>query len=47
MGHTWTQAEMTLDGTLIALGNYWHQYLFLQCPGKSLVETIALEGLLD
>jgi hypothetical protein len=47
MGHTWTRAEMTLDGTLIALGDYRHQYLFLRCPGKSVVETIALEGSLD
>jgi hypothetical protein len=47
MGHTWTRAEMTLDGTLIALGDYRHQYLFLRCPGKSVVETISLEGSLD
>jgi hypothetical protein len=44
MGHTWTRAEMTLDGTLIALGNYRNQYLFLRCPGKSVAETIAMEG---
>ncbi len=47
MGHTWTRAAMTLDSTLIALGNYQHQYLFLRCPGASMVETIALEESLD
>ncbi len=38
---------MTLDSTLIALGDYRHQYLFLRCPGASVVETIVLEESLD
>jgi hypothetical protein len=28
MGYMWTRGEMTFDGTLIALGDYYDQYLF-------------------
>ena len=44
MGYTWTRGEMTFDGTLIALGDYYDQYLFLRCPGMSVAEALAVEG---
>lgn len=44
MGYMWTRGEMTFDGTLIALGDYYDQYLFLRCPGMSVAEALAVEG---
>lgn len=44
MGLMWTRGEMSLDGTLIALGDYYYQYLFLRCPGMSVAEALAVEG---
>lgn len=46
MGRMWTRAEMTFDGTLIALGDYYDQYLFLRCQGMSVAEALAVEGTL-
>lgn len=40
-GHRWTRAEMTFDGTLIALGDYYDQYLYLRCPGMSVSEALV------
>ena len=40
----WTRAEMTLDGTIIAMGTYNDQYLFLRCPGMSVTEALAVKG---
>lgn len=41
-GHRWTRADMTLDGTIIALGDYYDQYLYLRCPGMSVTQTLAV-----
>lgn len=44
MGYMWTRGEMTTDGTLITLGDYYDQYIFLRCPGTSVAEAITAEG---
>ena len=38
----WTRAESTLDGTVIALGTYTNQYLFLRCPGMTVANALAV-----
>lgn len=43
-GVTWTRAESTLDGTVIALGTYYDQYLFLRCPGMTVADALAVPG---
>jgi len=44
MGRTWTRAEMTLDGTVIALGTFYDQYLFLRCPDMTVARALAADG---
>ena len=44
MGYMWTRAEMTFDGTVIALGDYYDQYLYLRCPGMSVADALAVKG---
>ncbi|KAL3934838.1 MAG: hypothetical protein SGBAC_009533 [Bacillariaceae sp.] len=41
MKTTWTSGEMSFDGTMIALGNLQKSYVFLRCPGTSVVDAIA------
>ena len=41
MQHTWTGADATFDGTLIALGTIEGNYLFLRCPGATVAEALA------
>eukprot|EP00550_Attheya_septentrionalis_P004142 CAMPEP_0198299536 /NCGR_PEP_ID=MMETSP1449-20131203/45134_1 /TAXON_ID=420275 /ORGANISM="Attheya septentrionalis, Strain CCMP2084" /LENGTH=530 /DNA_ID=CAMNT_0044001127 /DNA_START=79 /DNA_END=1668 /DNA_ORIENTATION=+ len=40
MGISWTRADMSLDGSVIALGDIKKTYLFLRCPGMSVAETL-------
>lgn len=37
----WTRADMSFDGTVIALGEDESTFLFLRCPGATVAETIA------
>lgn len=37
---TWTGADSTGDGTVIALSDHFKTYLFLRCPGASMVEAL-------
>lgn len=37
---TWTGADSTADGTVIALSDHFKTYLFLRCPGASMVEAL-------
>jgi len=39
---SWTRADMALDGTIIALGDYGSSFLFLRCPGQSVEEALIL-----
>jgi len=39
--HTWTSADMSLDGTLIALGTTKETHMFLRCPGESVESVLA------
>jgi hypothetical protein len=41
---TWTGADATYDGTLIALGTMDANYLFLRCPGATVEEALAAPG---
>ena len=41
VGKTFSSAEMSADGTLIALSDSSRTYLFLRCPGASVVETLT------
>jgi hypothetical protein len=41
MGRIWTRADMSPDGTIIALGNDFRTHLFLRCPGQSVAEVLA------
>lgn len=41
VGKTWTRADMTLDGTLIALGTVHRTFLFPRCPGTSVAEALT------
>lgn len=41
MGKTVTSAEMSTDGTVIAVGTTTTAYLFLRCPGVSVADAIA------
>eukprot|EP00980_Cylindrotheca_fusiformis_P017114 scaffold5259_cov120-Cylindrotheca_fusiformis.AAC.4 len=41
MKTTWTSAEMSFDGTLIALGNLQKEYIWLRCPGTSIVDALV------
>lgn len=41
---TWTGADATYDGTLIALGTEEGNYLFLRCPGATVAEALAAPG---
>jgi hypothetical protein len=43
MGKTVTSAEMSLDGTVIAVGTTTSTYLFLRCPGVSVAETLQAQ----
>lgn len=38
---SWTRADMALDGTVIALGDYQYSYLYLRCPGQSVEEALV------
>jgi hypothetical protein len=38
---TWTGADATYDGTLIALGTEEGNFLFLRCPGATVAESLA------
>eukprot|EP00978_Attheya_sp_CCMP212_P000158 scaffold286_cov52-Attheya_sp.AAC.8 len=40
MGISWTRADMSLDGSVIALGDIKKTYLFLRCPDMSVAETL-------
>lgn len=42
--HTWTGADATYDGSLIALGTEEGNYLFLRCPGATVAEALAAPG---
>jgi len=39
--YTWTSADMSLDGTLIALGTTEETHMFLRCPGESVESVLA------
>jgi hypothetical protein len=41
MGRIWNRADMSPDGTVIALGNDFRTHLFLRCPGQSVAEVMA------
>ena len=41
MGKVVTSAEMSSDGTVIALGTTTTAYLFLRCPGTSVADAFA------
>jgi hypothetical protein len=41
MKTTWTSGEMSSDGTLIALGNLQKNYVWLRCPGTSVVDALV------
>lgn len=41
VGRTWTRADMSLDGTLIALGTVNRSYLFPRCPGTSVADALT------
>jgi len=41
MQHTWTEADATFDGTLIALGTIEGNYIFLRCPGATVAEALT------
>ena len=41
---TWTGADATYDGTLIALGTMEGNFLFLRCPGATVAEALAAPG---
>jgi len=41
MGPTWTGAEMSPDGTILALSTEDLTYLYLRCPGASIESTLA------
>ena len=41
MQNTWTEADATFDGTLIALGTMYKNYVFLRCPGATVAETLT------
>lgn len=40
MKTTWTSGEMSFDGTLIALGNLQKNFVWLRCPGTSIVDAL-------
>ncbi|CAB9512797.1 expressed unknown protein [Seminavis robusta] len=39
--HTWTGADITRDGTVIALSDYYGTSLFLRCPGARVAEALT------
>jgi hypothetical protein len=39
--HQWTGADMTKDGTVIALSDYDGTSLFLRCPGATVAEAVT------
>jgi hypothetical protein len=39
--HQWTGADMTSDGTIIALSDYYGTSLFLRCPGATVAEALT------
>jgi len=41
IGETWTGADMTRDGTVIALSSYFGTSLFLRCPGSTVAEALT------
>ncbi|CAJ1947405.1 unnamed protein product [Cylindrotheca closterium] len=41
MKFTWTNAEMSFDGTLIGLGNSVRSFVFLRCPGQSVKDALV------
>ena len=41
MNYTWTSADMSPDGSLIALGTTEATHLFLRCPGQSVESVLA------
>jgi hypothetical protein len=41
MKTTWTSGEMSFDGTLISLGNLQRNYVWLRCPGTSVVDALV------
>lgn len=43
MGKVIASADMTLDGTVIALGTTETTFLFLRCPGVSVADALAAE----
>jgi hypothetical protein len=40
MGRSWTRAELSPDGTLVALGASDSTYIFLRCPGMSVADAL-------
>jgi hypothetical protein len=43
MGKVVTSAEMSLDGSVIAIGTTTSTYLYLRCPGVSVVDALAAQ----
>jgi hypothetical protein len=41
MKTTWTSGEMSFDGTLISLGTTQKNYVWLRCPGTSIVDALV------
>ena len=41
MGSEWRTGEMSFDGTMIGLGTNDDAFVFLRCPGASVVDTLA------
>jgi len=41
MKRTWTNGEMSFDGTLIGLGNSVRSFVFLRCPGTSVKTALV------
>uniref|UniRef100_A0A7S2UF11 Phytase-like domain-containing protein n=1 Tax=Attheya septentrionalis TaxID=420275 RepID=A0A7S2UF11_9STRA len=47
LDRTWTRADMSLDGTVIAVGNKTHSFLFLRCPGTSVSDSLSQDSCAD
>lgn len=41
VSYWWTRADMTMDGTVISVGDDVASYLFLRCPGATVAEVLA------
>lgn len=46
LGKRWTRGDMAFDGTTIALGDYYYSYLFPRCPGVSVADALAADGVI-